>query len=50
MIGMIKTYQIFDPVTGNISKKRFKTKDSAESRIDTMIMKGDTKAVRYKVI
>jgi hypothetical protein len=47
---MEQCFRIFDPVTGNISKKRFKTKDSAESRIDTMIMKGDSKAVRYKVI
>lgn len=47
---MEQYFRIFDPVTGNISKKRFKTKDAAESRIDTMIMKGDNKAVRYKVI
>ena len=43
-------YRIFDPISTNISKKRFKTKEEAQKRINRLISAGNTEANDYRVI
>jgi hypothetical protein len=43
-------YQIFDPVSTNISKKQFKTKEAAQKRIDSMVKAGKTAASKYRIV